>query len=47
MIWSNQSYAAYVPGSLHHPRNQLAGFAWTTGGGSNSSKDFLSPARND
>jgi hypothetical protein len=47
MIWSNQNYAAYLPDSVKHARNQLDSCAWATGGGSNSSQDLLSPARND
>jgi hypothetical protein len=38
MICSNQSYAAYLPDRLQHSHNQLDCLAWTTGQGSNFSR---------
>lgn len=41
---SNQSYAAYLPDSFQQVQNRWDTFAWTNGGGFNSSKHPFSPA---
>jgi hypothetical protein len=43
LILSNQSYAAYLPGSFQRAVNRLDTFGWTNGGGSTSSMPSLSP----
>ena len=43
LILSNQSYAAYLPGSFQGSVNRLDTFGWTNGGGSTSSMHSLSP----
>lgn len=45
LILSNQSYAAYLPGSFKGSVNRLDTFEWTNGGSSTSSMHSLSPAR--
>jgi hypothetical protein len=45
VIMSNQSYAAYLPGSFQHVANRLDTFEWTNGGYSTSSMHSLSPGR--
>ena len=43
MSLSNQSYAAYLPGSFACEANRLDTFRWTNGGGSPSSPFSISP----
>ena len=43
LILSNQSYAAYLPGSFQRSVNRLDTFEWTNGGYSTSSMHSLSP----
>ena len=43
LILSNQSYAAYLPGSFQRAVNRLDTFGWTNGGGFPSSMPSLSP----
>jgi len=46
MILSNQSYAAYLPGSFQPEQNALRNtFEWTNGSRSTSSIRFLSPIK--
>ena len=45
MSLSNQSYAAYLPGSFACEANRLDSFRWTNGGGSPSSKFSIPPAK--
>ncbi|MBE0545325.1 MAG: hypothetical protein IH623_28635 [Verrucomicrobia bacterium] len=45
VIMSNQSYAAYLPGSFQHVANRVDTFEWTNGGYSTSSMHSLSPGR--
>jgi hypothetical protein len=42
---SNQSYAAFLPGSFQRAANRLDSFEWTNGGGSTSSMGSLSPRK--
>src|SRR5438093_120386 len=44
MSVSNQSYAAYLPGSFQLTANRLDTFRWTNGGGFHSPMDSLPPA---
>ena len=41
-ILSNQSYAAYLPGSFQSKHYHLEAFEWTNGSTSASSNDLLS-----
>src|SRR5262245_32903458 len=43
MSVSNQSFAAYLPGSFQLSANRLDTFGWTNGAGFNSPMDSLSP----
>jgi hypothetical protein len=43
MSVSNQSFAAYLPGSFQLNANRLDTFKWTNGGGFHSPMDSLSP----
>lgn len=43
VILSNQSYAAYLPGSFQRAVNRLDTFEWTNGASSTSSMGSLSP----
>ena len=43
VILSNQSYAAYLPGSFQRSINRLDTFEWTNGASSTSSMGSLSP----
>jgi hypothetical protein len=45
MSLSNQSYAAYLPGSFACEANRLDTFRWTNGGGSPSSAFSISPGK--
>ena len=45
MSLSNQSYAAYLPGSFACEANRLDTFRWTNGGGSPSSPFSISPGK--
>lgn len=45
VIMSNQSYAAYLPGSFQQSANRVDTFEWTNGGYSTSSMHSLSPGR--
>lgn len=47
MILSNQSYAAYLPGSFEHQHNSFRAdtFEWTNGSRSTSSMGSLSPMK--
>jgi hypothetical protein len=45
MSLSNQSYAAYLPGSFQCDANRLVTFGWTNGGGISSHIDFVSPQK--
>lgn len=45
VILSNQSYAAYLPGSFQRTANRLDTFGWTNRGGSTSSMHSLSPGK--
>jgi hypothetical protein len=45
LILSNQSYAAYLPGSFQRSVNRLDTFGWTNGGSSTSSMHSLSPIK--
>ena|SRR5688572_17288406 len=45
MILSNQSYAAYLPGSFQQSANRLDTFEWTNGARSTSFVGSLSPGR--
>ena len=47
MSLSNQSYAAYLPGSFQCEANRLDTFGWTNGGGISSLMDFVSPQKAD
>lgn len=44
-IMSNQSYAAFLPGSFQRSANRLDTFEWTNGGRSTSFMRSLSPGR--
>jgi hypothetical protein len=45
MSLSNQSYAAYLPGSFQCEANRLDTFRWTNGGGISSLMHFVSPRK--
>ncbi len=45
MILSNQSYAAFLPGSFQQSANRLDTFEWTNGRRSTSFVGSLSPGR--
>lgn len=45
MSLSNQSYAAYLPGSFQRSANRVDTFEWTNGGSSTSSIHSLSPSK--
>ena len=45
MAYSNQSYAAFLPGSFQSAANRLDTFEWTNAGGSLSSMDSLLPPK--
>ena len=45
VIMSNQSYAAYLPGSFQRSANRLDTFEWTNHGRSPSFMGSLSPGR--
>jgi hypothetical protein len=45
MSFSNQSYAAYLPGSFACAANRLDTFRWTNEGGSPSSPFAISPGK--
>jgi len=45
VILSNQSYAAYLPGSFQQSANRLDTFEWTNGGRSTSFVGSLPPGR--
>lgn len=45
VIMSNQSYAAYLPGSFQPQANRVDTFEWTNGSYSTSSMHSLSPGR--
>jgi hypothetical protein len=45
VILSNQSYAAYLPGSFQRSANRLDSFEWTNRGSSTSFMGSLPPGR--
>jgi hypothetical protein len=45
MSLSNQSFAAYLPGSFQCEANRLDTFGWTNGGETSSLMHFVSPRK--